>query len=127
LWNAIHTLSAPAPRGCYSQAVRAGDLLFISGQLPLDMHGRKVTGTIRDEANQALLNLRAIVEASGGTMASVVQCTIYISEISLWGEVNDVYASFFADVPVLPARAIVPVQEMNYGSRIEIQGMAVLT
>lgn len=122
----ILTAAAPQPRGHYSQAVRFGNLLFISGQLPIDPAGNVITGTIGQEAAQALENLRAIVEAAGGTLASVVQCTIYISDIAHWAEVNGIYGAFFAKVPVPPARAIVPVKEMHYDSHIEIQAIALL-
>jgi 2-iminobutanoate/2-iminopropanoate deaminase len=124
--EAIQTQSAPTPQGHYSQAVRVGTLLFISGQLPLDREGRMVSGTIVDQARQTLSNVRGIVEAAGGTMANLVQCTIYISEISHWGDVNDVYGGFFAGVSVLPARAIVPVNEMHHGVHIEIQAIAAI-
>jgi 2-iminobutanoate/2-iminopropanoate deaminase len=120
----IKTASAPLPRGHYSQAVRIGSFLFISGQLPIDRHGNVVKGTIAEEAAQVLDNVRAIVEAAEGTVADIVQCTIYISEIAHWTEVNDIYGAFFADVPVLPARAVVPVTEMYFGARIEIQAIA---
>jgi 2-iminobutanoate/2-iminopropanoate deaminase len=120
----IKTASAPLPRGHYSQAVRIGSFLFISGQLPIDRHGNVVKGTIAEEAAQVLDNVRAIVEAAEGTVADIVQCTIYISEIAHWTEVNDIYGAFFADVPVLPARAVVPVTEMHFGARIEIQAIA---
>jgi hypothetical protein len=83
-------------------------------------------GAIGEEAAQALDNVRAIVEAAGGTLANVVQCTIYISGITHWAEVNGIYGAFFAKVPVLPARTVVPVKEMHYGSHIEIQAIAFL-
>jgi 2-iminobutanoate/2-iminopropanoate deaminase len=124
--EAIQTQSAPTPQGHYSQAVRVGTLVFISGQLPLDREGRIVSGTITDEAKQALSNVRAVVEAAGGTMANLVQCTIYISEVSHWAEVNAVYGGFFAGVSVLPARAIVPVKEMHHGAHVEIQAIAAI-
>jgi 2-iminobutanoate/2-iminopropanoate deaminase len=124
--EAIQTQSAPTPQGHYSQAVRVGALLFISGQLPLDREGRMVSGTIADQASQALSNIRAIVEAAGGTMANLVQCTIYISEICHWAEVNDVYGAFFSGVSVFPARAIVPVKEMHHGAHVEIQAIAAI-
>jgi 2-iminobutanoate/2-iminopropanoate deaminase len=123
----IHTRLAPVPKGNYSQAVRVGDLLFISGQLPLDPEGRLVTGTIADQAKQALSNIATIVEAAGGTMAHLVQCTIYISDIAHWVEADKVYGAFMSGVPILPARAIVPVKEMHYGAQIEIQAIAALT
>ena len=125
--EAIHTDSAPQPRGHYSQAVRSGSLLFISGQLPLDREGNVVKGTMGEEAAQALENIRAIVEAAGGSTADIVQCTIYLSDISHWNEVNGVYGAFFSGVSVLPARAVVPVKEMHYSARIEIQAIAILS
>jgi len=71
-------------------------------------------------------NVRAIVEAAGGTIAEIVQCTIYVSDITHWTEVDGIYGAFFAEVPVLPARAVVPVKEMHYGAQIEIQAVAFL-
>jgi 2-iminobutanoate/2-iminopropanoate deaminase len=124
--RAIRTDSAPLPRGHYSQAVEAGGLLFVSGQLPLNLEGRMVNGSIADEAQQVLLNVSAIVSAAGGNARNLVQCTVYISDISLWPEVNEVYGRFFKDASVLPARAIVPVKELHHGARIEIQAIAVL-
>ena len=125
--EAIKTASAPLPRGHYSQAVRVGSFLFVSGQLPIDRDGNVVKGTIAEEAAQALENIRAIVEAAEGTKENIVQCTIYISDIAHWAEVNGIYGAFFRDVPVPPARAVVPVKEMHSGARIEIQALAFLT
>jgi 2-iminobutanoate/2-iminopropanoate deaminase len=124
--EAIKTASAPEPRGHYSQAVRMGNFLFVSGQLPIDPAGNVVQGTMAEEAAQALENIRAIVAAAEGTIADIVQCTIYISDIGHWAEVNGIYGAFFSEVPVLPARAVVPVKEMHYGAHIEIQAIAVL-
>jgi len=92
---AIKTTSAPMPGGHYSQAVRTGDFLFISGQLPIDRNGNLVKASVAQEAIQALENIRAIVEAADGTIANIVQCTIYISDIEHWAEVNKVYGAFF--------------------------------
>jgi 2-iminobutanoate/2-iminopropanoate deaminase len=125
--TAIKTRSAPLPKGSYSQAVRVGDLLFVSGQLPLDAQGRFVGGTITDQTEQALSNIRAIVESAGGTLAHLVQCTIYISDIAYWAKVDKAYEAFLSGMPVLPARAVVPVKEMHYGADIEIQAIAFLT
>src|SRR5260370_28096233 len=122
--TAIKTTSAPLPKGNYSQAVRVGDLLFISGQLPLDSDGHLVSGTVATQAEQALANIRAILEAAGGTMAHMVQCTIYISDITHWAEVDKVYGTFMTGGPVLPARAVVPLKEMHYADHIEMQAIA---
>jgi 2-iminobutanoate/2-iminopropanoate deaminase len=124
--EAIKTASAPKPRGHYSQAVRVGSFVFVSGQLPVDREGNVVKGTVAQEAAQALENIRAIVEAAEGTIADIVQCTIYISDMEYWAEVNGIYGAFFSEVPVLPARAVVPVKEMHYGAHIEIQAIAFL-
>jgi len=120
----VRTALAPSPAGFYSQAVRVGDLLFISGQLPLDSQGHLVKGSISDQARQALSNVKAIVDAAGGTLRNVAACTIYITDIESWGEVNTVYGTFFSEVSVLPARAVVPVKPMKYGARVEIQAIA---
>jgi 2-iminobutanoate/2-iminopropanoate deaminase len=124
--EAIKTASAPEPLGAYSQAVQTGSLLFVSGQLPIDRDGNFVKGTLAEEAMQALENVRAIVEAAEGTIADIVQCTIHISGLSHWAEVEAVYGDFFSVVPVLPARAVVPVKEMRDGAHIEIQAIAFL-
>jgi 2-iminobutanoate/2-iminopropanoate deaminase len=124
--EAIETRNAPEPRGHYSQAVRMGSFLFVSGQLPLVRDGKLIDGTVAEECAQALENVRAIVEAADGTIADIVQCTIYVSDISHWTEVDGIYGAFFAEVPVLPARAVVPVKDLHYGAHIEIQAIAVL-
>jgi 2-iminobutanoate/2-iminopropanoate deaminase len=124
--EAIHTANAPQPKGHYSQAVRIGRVLFISGQLPLDRHGNPVKGTVAQETKQALENIRAIVKAANGSIADIVQCTVYISDIAHWAEVDDIYGAFFSKVPVLPARSMVPVKEMQ-DAHIEIQAIASLS
>jgi 2-iminobutanoate/2-iminopropanoate deaminase len=124
--EAIKTASAPQPRGHYSQAVRMGNFLFVSGQLPIDRSGNLIKGSLAEEAAQALENVRAIVKAAEGTIADIVQCTIYVSDIACWPVVDGIYGAFFADVPVLPARVVVAVKELHYGAHIEIQAIAVL-
>jgi 2-iminobutanoate/2-iminopropanoate deaminase len=124
--EAIRTAAAPQPKGHYSQAVRMGNLLFVSGQLPINRDGHMVVGSITEQALQALANVRAIVEAAQGTIADIVQCTIYLSDIAHWAKVDGIYGAFFSKVPVLPARAVVPVKEMHFGAHIEIQAIAFL-
>ncbi len=106
--------------------MRIGSFLFVSGQLPIDRDGNVVSGSMAQETAQALDNVRAIVEAAAGTIADIVQCTIYISDMAYWAEVNGIYGAFFSEVSVLPARAVVPVKEMHYGAHIEIQAIAFL-
>jgi len=98
--------------------------LFVSGQLPIDHSGNFVKGTLAQETTQTLENIRAIVEAADGSTADIVQCTIYISDIADWPEVDGIYGVFFSDVKVLPACTVVPVKEMHHGAHIEIQAIA---
>jgi 2-iminobutanoate/2-iminopropanoate deaminase len=120
------TKFAPEPKGNYSQGILVGGLLFISGQLPLAPEGHLVGSTVAEQTKQALSNVKAILEAAGGTLSNLVQCTIYVSDITHWGEVDKVYGTFMSGVPVLPARAVVPVKEMHYGAQIEIQAIAAI-
>jgi 2-iminobutanoate/2-iminopropanoate deaminase len=123
---AIYTDSAPAPRGFYSQAVRAGSFLFIAGQLPLDSEGHLVSDSISDQTRQALSNVNAILQAAGGSLADLAQCTLYISDIAHWPEVDKVYEAFLSGkVGVAPARAVIPVKEMHCRALIVIQAIAV--
>ena len=120
----IRTDQAPAPGGFYSQAVQAGNFVFISGQLALDCQRHIVGHTPGQQARQALKNLQAILEAAGGQLRDLVQVTIYVSDMDYWSDVNAVYGEFMADVEVKPARAVVPVKELHFGAQIEIQAIA---
>jgi 2-iminobutanoate/2-iminopropanoate deaminase len=122
----INTMAAPLPNGHYSQAIRAGSFVFIAGQLPLNAAGKLVEGDITRQAMQAFSNIKYIVEAAGGKLGNIVQCTIYLSDLDLWTKVDEAYASFFSGLPAPPARAIIPVKQMHYGSQIEIQAIAYL-
>jgi 2-iminobutanoate/2-iminopropanoate deaminase len=121
--EAIKTASAPESRG-NSQGVRVGSFLFLSGQLPIDRDGNVIKGTVAEEANQALENVRAIVEAASGSMEDIVQCTVYLSDIALWTDANESYLAFFSAASVLPARTVVAVKEMADGARVQIQAIA---
>ena len=116
----------PAPGGFYSPAVRAGNLLFLSGQLPLDAHGRRVSGGIVEQTNQVLANLQHLLHAAGADLTHLVQVTIYIAGIEHWSPVNTAYEAFLAAVPVPPARAVVPVPELHYGALVEMQAIAMI-
>ena len=121
----INTEKAPTPAGHYSQAVIAGELIYISGQLPINpITKEKIIGSISDQTNQVLNNLKAIIEECGSNINNVVKTTIYISDISLWDEVNIVYTAFFADHK--PARAVVPTRELHFGFQIEIEAIALV-
>lgn len=121
---AVSTERAPSPSGFYSQGVRAGSFLFVSGQLPLGEDGQLVGESVAEQATQALENVRAIVEAVGATLADLAQVVIYVSDVSYWPEVNKVYETFLSRAASPPARAVVPVKDLHYGAKVEIQAIA---
>lgn len=121
----IHTPNAPAPAGHYSQAIVHGGLVFVAGQLPIDPERSEQTvGSIEEQTEQALRNVGAILQAAGSGLDCVVQMTVYISDISLWGRVNAVYTRVMGDHRA--ARAVVPTRDLHYGYQIEIQAIAAL-
>jgi 2-iminobutanoate/2-iminopropanoate deaminase len=120
----VRTESAPAPVGPYSQAIRLGGLVFVSGQIPLDPEtGERVSGGIEDETRRVLANLRAVLEAAGSDLARVVKTTVYLTDMSLFSRVNAVYAEAFETEPA-PARATVEVSALPLGARVEIDAVA---
>jgi len=121
----VSTPNAPTPAGHYSQAVVHGGLIFVAGQLAIDPKtGAKLTGSIEEQTEQCLNNVAAILRAAGSDLSRVLKMTIYISDIELWSAVNAVYARMMGDNR--PARAIVPVKELHYGFKIEIETIAAL-
>ena len=123
----IRTGAAPAPVGPYSQAIRTGELVFVSGQIPLDPgSGRSVEGEIEDEARQVIANLRTVLEASGSGLDRVVRTTVYLTDLALSPRVNAVYAEAFAAEPA-PARVTIGVAALPLGARIEIDAIAIAT
>jgi len=119
----VFTENAPKPGGHYSQAVVSNGLVFVAGQLAIDpATGAKLTGSIEQQTEQCLRNVAEILKASGSDLGRVLRMTIYISEIDFWSAVNDVYARIMGDHR--PARAIVPVKELHYGFKIEIETIA---
>jgi 2-iminobutanoate/2-iminopropanoate deaminase len=122
--ESILTSSAPKPGGHYSQAIVHNDLVFVAGQLAIVPEtGEKLTGPIEEQTLQALKNLRAILIAAGSDTNHVLKTTVFISDIELWGKVNEVYSSFFGEHR--PARSIVPVGKLHYGFLIEIEAIAI--
>lgn len=118
----ISTPQAPAAIGPYSQAVRTGNLVFISGQIPIDpVTGKVVAGSIRDQVHQVLRNIRAICEEAGGGLSDVVKTTIFLTDLGQFKAVNDIYAEYFTDHP--PARATVQVAALPLGVHIEIEAI----
>jgi 2-iminobutanoate/2-iminopropanoate deaminase len=114
---------APAPVAAYSQAIRAGDFLFLSGQIPLDPKTNQlVSGGIESETRRVLDNLAAVLEAGGATFADVVKMTVYLADMQDFAAFNAVYVSYFPEQP--PARATVAVLGLPRGVRVEIDAIA---
>jgi len=115
----VATTDAPQAIGPYSQGVRAGDLVFLSGQIPLDpATGTMVTGDAALQTKQVMQNLGAVLRASGATFAQVVRATIYLVDLGDFAKVNEVYGSYFSTEP--PARATVQVAALPRGASVEI-------
>ena len=121
----FNTKNLPAPGGHYSQAVIHNNLIYISGQLPFNpFTGEKITGRIEDQTQQILDNIDVILKDAGSKKNKVLKCTIYISDIDDWGRVNEVYSDYFGKHK--PARAIVPVNNLHFGFKIEVELIATL-
>lgn len=122
----ILTAAAPAPIGPYNQAIRAGDLLFCSGQIPLDVAtGELVAGDIAAQTRQVLKNISAVLEAAGTAFASVVKTTIFLVDMGDFAAVNAVYGEAFGGDGA-PARSTVAVAALPKGARVEIEVVAAL-
>ena len=122
--TAVSTPGAPAAIGPYSQAVRIGDAVYVSGQIPLDpASGQLVGGGIVEQTERVVLNLTAVLGAAGGGLRDVVKTTIYLVDLGHFAAVNDVYARHFD--PPYPARATVQVAALPRGAQVEIDATAV--
>jgi 2-iminobutanoate/2-iminopropanoate deaminase len=120
----IFTDQAPAPGGHYTQAIKHGDFIFISGQLPIEAQtNEKNAGPIEVQTKVVLQNLVAIAEAAGSDKDHIAKITVYVADIALWSKINEVYSEFFGDHK--PARAIVPTRELHYGFLVEMDAVAV--
>jgi reactive intermediate/imine deaminase len=121
--EAITTPNAPTAAGHYSQAIVHNGVVYVAGQLPIDPNDRnRPVGSIEEQTERTLRNLEAILVAAGSGLNRVLQMTIYISDIELWGGVNAAYARVMGGHK--PARAVVPVKDLHYGYQIEIQAIA---
>jgi 2-iminobutanoate/2-iminopropanoate deaminase len=123
--EAVFTKDAPAPAGHYAQGIVHGGLVYVAGQLGKDpARPDAPPGTLEEQTERALLNVKAVVEAAGSDLSHVLQMTVYVSDAAFWGRVNEVYARVMG--PHRPARAIVPVNEFRGGWQIEIQAIAAI-
>lgn len=121
----IYTKNAPAAVGPYSQAIKAGNILYCSGQIPLVPEtGAIVEGDIKAQATQSLENVKAVLAEAGATFTNVVKTTVYIVDMADFGPVNEVYAEYFGDHK--PARSCVAVKELPKGAKVEVEVLAVL-
>lgn len=121
--NIIQTAHAAQPAGHYSQAIRHGDTLYISGQLPVSPDGRhNLAASFAEQARIALDNLLAILNAAGGTAQDLVKVTVYVAGVEHWPAFDRLYAAALGEHR--PARAVVPVPELHHGYLIEIEAMA---
>lgn len=121
--KAISTSKAPGAIGPYSQAIRTGNLIFVSGQLPVDPStGNFAEGGIKELTRQSLTNIKAILEAEGTDMAHVVKTTVFLADMADFAEMNEVYATFFTSP--FPARSAVAIKTLPKNARVEIECIA---
>lgn len=120
----INSKNAPGAIGPYSQAVQTGNLLFISGQLPIDPATGEMPADIKAQTRQSIANLRAILEEAGGSLDNVVKTTCLLADMSLFGPMNEVYAEEFK--AIFPARAAFAVKELPKQALVEIEAVAAL-
>ena len=121
----IKTENAPAAVGPYSQAIAAGNLLFLAGQIPLDPGtGQIVPGGIEEQTRRVLENIKSVLEAAGASLAQVAKTTVFLTDLTDFPAMNAVYASYFPETP--PARSTVQVAALPKGALVEIEAVAVL-
>ena len=121
----IHTENAPAAIGPYSQAVKAGNLLFVSGQVPFVPETMEIVeGDVKAQTAQSLKNLQAILKEAGADFSNVVKTTVFIKDMNEFAQINEVYAEYFGENK--PARAFVEVARLPKDVKVEIELIAVL-
>jgi reactive intermediate/imine deaminase len=121
----IHTSKAPAAIGPYSQAIRVGDTVYLSGQIPLNPATMEmVKGDIRAQIRQVFDNLAAVAEASGGTLGNAVRLTVYLTDLANFPVVNEIMAQYCTEP--YPARAAIGVAQLPRGAAVEVDGILVL-
>jgi 2-iminobutanoate/2-iminopropanoate deaminase len=121
----VDAAGAPPAIGPYSHAVRAGQLLFCSGQIPLDPQTGEIVGdSAAEQAHRCLENLLAVCDAAGADLTRAVRMTVYMTDLAAFAEVNEVYGSFFAEEP--PARVAIGVAALPRGAQVEIDAIVAL-
>jgi 2-iminobutanoate/2-iminopropanoate deaminase len=120
----VSTTGAPAAIGPYSQAVKFGNLLFTSGQIPLGPDGQLVAGGMKEQAHQVFRNLQAVLEAAGASFSDVIKATVFIKDMNQFAELNEIYASYFGSHK--PARSTVEVARLPRDVFVEIELIAAI-
>ena len=118
----INTNKAPKPVGPYSQAVKIGNFIFLSEQIPYTPEGKLAGDTIQEQTRQSLENLKAVLEAAGASFENVVKVTVFLKDMDEFGEMNKIYSEYFKNNP--PARAAVQVARLPKDVKIEIEMIA---
>ncbi len=121
--NKIETTKAPKATGPFSQAVVSDNFVFTSGQIYLTAEGKLLEGTIEEQTHQVMKNLSCVLEAAGVNFDNVVKTTIYVTDMSLYGKINEVYGTYFKEP--FPARETVCVKELPLGAKLEISMVAI--
>ncbi|MFR5264339.1 RidA family protein [Clostridium sp.] len=121
----INTSNAPSAIGPYSQGVKAGNMLFISGQIPVNPISNEIPKTIEEQTKQSLENVKAILKEAGATLDSVVKTTVFLTDLNDFVKMNEVYATYF-DGEIKPARAAIEVARLPKDVKIEIEAIAII-
>lgn len=122
----VNSDKAPAPLGPYSQAIKANNTLYVAGQIPINQEtGKIISGSIEEETEQVMNNLQFILKEAGLGFEDVVKCSIFVSDMSNFGKINEVYGQFFTENP--PARETVEVSGLPKGVNVEISCIAVFS
>lgn len=122
--QAVETQKAPLPLGSYSQAIRVGNTVYLSGQIPLDFQGILLEGDIKTQVRQIFENLKVVAEAAGGELNQCVKLTIFLTDLANFSVVNAVMADYFESP--YPARSTIEVSGLPKGAEVEIDGILVL-
>ncbi|MBP2658890.1 MAG: hypothetical protein H6Q69_1922 [Firmicutes bacterium] len=117
----IYSENAPKAIGPYSQGIQAGNLLFVSGQLPVDPTNGAISNDIKVQTHQSLENIKAIILAAGFSMDDIVKTTVYVKDLNQFNDINQVYASFFTQNP--PARACIEIARLPKDAGVEIEAI----
>lgn len=121
----INTSKAPSAIGPYSQGVKVGNMLFVSGQIPVDPINNEIPKTIEEQTKQSLENVKAILKEAGIDLSSVVKTTVFLKDLNDFVKMNEVYAMYF-DGEIKPARAAVEVSRLPKDVKVEIEAIAII-